>query len=167
MSDTESYLCNKGVLEPRGVDSGFRVATDFQSSWSDEIDRIGDAVSDPDTVAPVGVGDEYDITSSGDVQFLRVNGEYCVVWPSQAALKCDLASAALLDSIDDSWGSFSLEKRGLLLRSIRLYIKRCPVSGNDVDLMVERVETPAGVYREVTITSPSLDQTVFKRLFEA
>ncbi|MCW8173053.1 hypothetical protein D8S78_16835 [Natrialba swarupiae] len=56
----------------------------------------------------------------------RYDGSRVGCWPSAAALLADLSATAIIPDVEPRWRSLSGEQRRVALRTLRLFVRRCP-----------------------------------------
>lgn len=155
----ESRLRDAGVLETvpaieADETHGTRLVPAFRAAWLDTLDtretaEVADGVR-------ATFGDDATTTPVGGELTTVVDGERLIGWESEAALRADIAAAAVLTTRHDSWEELDGPDRQELLSTLRAYLDRCPNCGSTVELTDSLIESccrPA----ERTVTAQCVD----------
>lgn len=143
--DAAAFLADAGIVEGGGADretdGGDRQLTDwFRTRVADRLDD-GAAGDRRDALAEL-----FDASPSGisfpdrDYPAVKV-GHRIRRWPSEAALRADLASHAVLADTTDGWERVPVDQRVELLESIRSLFETCPDCGGPVTFDETTVES--------------------------
>lgn len=140
--DQEDVLVGVGALEecPEGPD--LCLVPEFREAWRTEMDRIEIESDYSGLLSIVSVdGGDVAVEEHGSRIQASVDGRFAGLWKSRAALRADLAGAALLSERFDDWTAIDPHERHALLAGLRLFIEECPDCGGVPALEAETVET--------------------------
>lgn len=152
----ESRLRDAGVLEKTETDEtdGTRLTPEFRTGWLDGLENL-ETASVADGVRAT-FGDDATTTPVGGELTTVVDGERLIGWETDAALRADIAAAAVLTTRYDGWEELDGPDRQELLATLRAYLDRCPNCGSTVELTDSLIESccrPA----ERTVTAQCVD----------
>lgn len=150
--DIESLLFRSGIIESCQQEDDFCLTDGFADDWERNAAEtcLEDVTADGvvDLFGEEGTGD---IDHDGNNRVLLINNQPFCYWPSDEALVADIASANTMSQYDHDWRSRSAAERWQLLRSLRLFVETCPISGQEAVLKDERVESCCRSVDVVTI----------------
>lgn len=136
--DTESVLLGAGALEPcRDVDD-LCLTAGFREAWYREIDRTDETTAER-TVAEMLDVPESRLTIRREARsyVAYVDEEKLGTWLSHEALVADVAAQRVLEERIADWNDVPVDERSGVLRSLRVYLERCPSCEGSVDLTTE------------------------------
>ncbi|ERG88909.1 MAG: hypothetical protein J07HX5_01055, partial [halophilic archaeon J07HX5] len=138
--DYEARLQETGVIGPCEDKDDICLTASAHAAWRHQITRSPDEPS-PDQVAAVLDLDlsAGQLEQSGDAHVLRDGDETIAAWPSETAVRSDLATAGVLDDRLD-WESLTTHQRLTYLHTVRLFLEECP-DGSPARLESETVES--------------------------
>ncbi|RQG91044.1 hypothetical protein [Natrarchaeobius chitinivorans] len=168
----EAYFLERGVVEPCEDVDDLCLTDEFETAWTDEIDRIdADTVDATDAMSAFGFDDlvddpadddEFEIERHDDARVLLRDGRLIGKWPSQAALVADVTAARILEERDDDWDAYRFEARGQLLNGLRLFLETCPTTGGEVVMGEETVESCCRSHDVVAVTCEETGERLFE-----
>lgn len=131
--DVEAVLQDTGALEPCDDVEDLCLTPEFESAWTDAIERTDESAMRNRLASIIGVEQSrISTTQAGDWFVARLDGDQIGRWESQAALVADMAAdVALADRVTD-WEALSPDYRSALARGLRIYLERCPDCGGTV-----------------------------------
>jgi hypothetical protein len=129
--EPETVLRRVGVLTDAPAADDLRVTESFAREWRDSMARIRDRESTAAALAAVVDADPAAISFSTAEDtprvFASVGETFLGQWVSDAALRADVASAAVLDARDpDPWTALDSGEKGAVLAALRVFVPSCP-----------------------------------------
>ncbi|WP_117363419.1 hypothetical protein [Natrarchaeobaculum sulfurireducens] len=162
----EAFFLEHDIIEPCAEVEDLCLTESFRIEWHEEINRIdADALKAEDAAVAVGLTDEeggFEIVHHGDARVLRRDNRRIGQWPSQAALVADVTAARVLDSWVEEWTSLTIDKKGALLNGLRLFLETCPMTGGDVTMDEETVESCCRSYDVIAVTCAKSGERLFE-----
>lgn len=141
----ESLLRHEGILTQCDNEDDLCLANQFLVDWEAELEAIDDAIDAQRAVTMLGFDVEAGSIERHDDAVLIENEESTLgKWPSEAALRADMASASVL-SREEIWDSLSPVRRAEVCRAIRLFLDTCP-DGNPTTMKEQTVESCCSAY---------------------
>lgn len=138
--DVEEALLGVGALEESDNPGHLSLQPDFREMWYSEMDRLDDASAVEALAGMLGVPESSLSTEDRGMSYaVKVEGETAGKWESSKALLADMAAERVLGERADNWTDLSVERRSGLLRSLRVYLDRCPRCGGTVQMTEETV----------------------------
>ncbi|MFC6975121.1 hypothetical protein ACFQL1_11340 [Halomicroarcula sp. GCM10025709] len=144
-------LLDLDVLEPCAEVDDLCLTGAFDDAWHRELREVPESV-DPErvldllglTAGEVGL-EEFD----GAVAINR-DGERLGQWPSNTALRVDVAAARTLADWTDEWAKLSPAARGEVLAGLRVFVRECP-DGSPATFSTDTVESCCSSYEVATV----------------
>ncbi|MFB6187622.1 MAG: hypothetical protein ABEI86_12255, partial [Halobacteriaceae archaeon] len=140
--DVELTLRQGGVLKSDPETDDFILYPEFREQWYVAMDDL-DYSSMLTTLAEM-LGVPRTVLSTEDrgaSYAVKVNDATAGKWESRQALLADMAAERVLNDRIDNWNELSVEHQSGLLRSLRVYLDRCPECGGSVTMTEETVES--------------------------
>lgn len=162
----EEFLHKHDIIEPCADVDDLCLTESFKTEWYNEIDQIdSNTLEAEDAAAAVGLAEDeatFKIEHHGDAHLLRHDDRHIGQWPSQAALVADVTAAHVLDSWTDEWASLSVNQKGPLLNGLRLFLQTCPMTGGEVIMSEEMVESCCQSHDVVAVTCEETGERLFE-----
>lgn len=152
--DAEGILLDHGVMESCRGGEEYCLTDAFVDDW-ERTRRERDPTLDAETLATaLGVDPDADEEMAVErvdraVKFVY-GGSKIAMWPSPAAARADVVSAAVLSEWFPDWRQRVLYERAMLYKSIRILLDRCP-NGEDTELREEVVESCCSTHDVFTV----------------
>jgi len=149
--DLETMLLELDVVEPCEDVDDLYLTDPFDEAWSRELQRIPEDVDAERVVellglAPVDVG----VQRFDGAVVIRRDGDQLGQWPSNTALRVDVAAARTLADWTDEWAKLSPGARGETLAGLRVFVRECP-DGSPATFSTETVESCCSNYEVATV----------------
>ncbi|MFW5937306.1 MAG: hypothetical protein ACOCSN_00045 [Halanaeroarchaeum sp.] len=144
--DPEQFLFDVDAVTP--VDDGQDLATTdgFADLVTDHLAALEDGDPDRSTLAEMYGTDPDDVERKDRAYPAIKVGRRIRKWPSEGALRLDVASHRALDERTDQWMAVPPEQRIAILESLRSFREQCPVCGGDVAFEESVVESCCATY---------------------
>lgn len=160
--DIESFLVEAGAIEPcEDIDDLCLVAS-FADEWHDEMSALPDDVDSNTVLQEHGFDlDQSTIKEIGDTIVLLQNGDRVKEWPSETAVKIDVAGARVLSSSAE-WGAFNPFTRSQILSALRIFLNKCP-SGDPVTFNERTVESCCSTHNVIMAVCSKSGDRIFEQ----
>jgi hypothetical protein len=164
--DVEAVLREAGVVDDGGADVVLSPA--FESAWYARMAHLEDGESDVDELAALldVEPDRLTVTQYGDAFVARIDGQWVGQWESRAAFISDIAAADVLSIVYSGWFDLPMATRSEVLGALRIFLERCPVCGDRVELSTDVVESCCRSYDVIAATCQGCDSRVFEADFD-
>ena len=161
--DIEALFLDAGVLEPCDDVDDLCLTERFDRAWSAAIDDL-EADVDTDTVLSTLRMNDGSVTVErfDEGVALRTNGYELGRWPSQTAMRVDVAAGRVLDDWLPAWDRLSSDERAAVLSGLRLFLPECP-DGGAVELRTETVSSCCTSYDVVAAVCTSSGDRLFEQ----
>lgn len=152
--DPETFLREAGAVQDAADETGddapdLTTTESFESSVLDRADRLESGVS-PSDLAAMFETDPGSITfEDRDYPAARIDSRVRP-WPSEAALRVDVAANEVLADRADDWYDVPLEQRLDVLAALRSFHDRCPACGGAIEFDEAVVASCCRSYEVVT-----------------
>lgn len=159
----EAVLVGAGALEECREGTDLCLVPEFRDAWRAEMQRI-ESEDDYSGLLSIVAVDEGDVAVNGHGSRIQatVDGRFAALWKSRAALRADLAGAALLSERLDNWAELDPHDRHALLAGLRLFIEECPECGAVPALEAETVETCCASQDVTVLDCPDCGARLFE-----
>ncbi|WP_435320083.1 hypothetical protein [Haloarchaeobius sp. TZWSO28] len=165
--EPETFLSEAGAIEPCEDIDDLCLNAAFAERWDEILADTPEEV-DPEEVRTVfgldGDG-EYEVMEYGQGVVLQRGAQRVGEWPSQTALRVDVAGARVIaETATESWAELDPVARGAVLNGLRIFLEECP-GGGPVEMKEETVESCCNSYEVVAlICADSGDRVLEQRV---
>ncbi len=138
VGEVEQVLVDAAAVRREASGTELELDPAFEELWLDEIESVYRNVDHVSVLESLGFDMEEEevrvFEGRGEAEdsfAVEVvdRGASLARWPSQAALRTDLASTRLLSGRVDGWSDEPPEWRARVVRGLRLFLPRCPDGG--------------------------------------
>lgn len=136
LTDAERRFLEVGVLVER-PDGELELAEGFRAAWRDRIAQVREDESAQRQALAELLGtdpDGIEIDVIEPVCFGFANGKQIGQWPSRPALVADVTAAPELATELPDWEDLDFLEQGVLLNSLRVFLRECPACDGPVEL---------------------------------
>jgi hypothetical protein len=165
--DQERVLVGVGALEVCRDGEDLCLVDDFREAWYAEMERVAAEDDYGGLLSIVGVDSgSVTVDEHGQQVQPQVDGRFAGVWKSRAALRADVAGAAVLSDRIEGWADLDPHDRHALLAGLRLFTDECPACGATPTLGVETVETCCASRDVTALECPDCGARLFETAVE-
>lgn len=169
--DVEKLLGTADAIEPCPQESDLCLTDEFRHSWRERIASLREhppGETGLDRALHIRSESEMRVESDGqpDESFVAVGLKGPNQWPSQAAVIADVAAADELDHRFSQWDDLQPAQIAHILRSLRVFLTRCPVCGGDVADSKQAVESCCRSYDVLALNCQNCGARLFETEWE-
>lgn len=150
-TEVEEVLTRAGALRFSEKADDLVLTEDFEIEWEDAIREVDGNPDADDVLAEIGFDPSDDSVERHDGAVAVRDRAGLVRWPSEVALRVDLAGARVLADRLPGWSEYRPAVRATVLRGLRIFLKECPEEGR-VEMSREAVESCCSVHRVVVLS---------------
>lgn len=165
--DTEQFLQEHGVVEPcdraAGDQADLCLTDDFGSALEREYDGIDEGLDLEEILSRLDLVNEGGhIEYPGEAPVLVVEDQAIAQWPSDAALRADLAASEVLSNRVDDWSDMHPFKRAQVLGGVRLFLEQCPEDRGETTMSEETVESCCSTRDVIAVVCSNTEERLFE-----
>lgn len=161
--DIGTQLGTVGAVGPCQDEDDLCLQNSFEKSWRAALEDVTTEPVAADGLAVMGFEpEEVTIERFGEAMVVRRFGSDLLKWPSETALRVDLASAAALADRSDEWETYSPAERAQLLQGLRVFLTECP-GGDETVLEGDSVTSCCDSYEVATVVCSESGDRVFEQ----
>jgi len=157
----EEVLVEVGVVKSCSDGSDLCLTTEFAQRWIREIRSAS-------RTTPEQLAETYNLPQ--DKVTITETEAGCVVeydhgvlghWPSETAILLEVTASQILQEFHPKWDELSIDQRGILLMSVRLFTPECPQSRTEPSFEKGTVETCCNEFSVLNLTCEETGDVVF------
>jgi hypothetical protein len=149
--ELETMLLELDVLEPCAEVDDLCLTGAFDDAWSQELRQVPETVDPERVVTLLGLSaGEIELRQFDGAVAINRDGERLGQWPSNTALRVDVAGARALSAWTDEWAKLSPGARGEVLAGLRVFVRECP-DGSPATFETDTVESCCSSYEVATV----------------
>lgn len=165
--DIESFLVEAGAIAPCKEIDDLCLTASFADEWHDEMSALSDNVDSTPVLQEHGFDlDQSTIEKMGNTIALLQNGDKVREWPSETAVKVDVAGARVLSNRSAEWNSFNPFARSHILSALRIFLDECP-NGDPITFNEQTVDSCCSTYNVITAVCSENGDRIFEQPMNA
>ena len=150
-TEVEEVLTRAGAVRLSKKADDLVLTEEFESDWEDAIREVDKNPDADEVLAEVGFDPSDDRIERHDGAVAVRDGAGLIRWPSEVALRVDLAGARVLADRLPGWNGYRPAVRATVLRGLRIFLEECPEEGR-VEMNREAVESCCSVHQVVVLS---------------
>jgi hypothetical protein len=161
--ELETMLLELDVLEPCVEVDDLCLTDAFDEVWARELQRVPETVDADRLVELLGLeAVDIGVQHFDDAVVITREGEQLGQWPSNTALRVDVAAARALSEWTAEWPKLSPGARGEVLAGLRVFVRECP-DGSPATFTTDTVESCCSSYEVVTVVCEGSGDRLFEQ----
>lgn len=160
--DQEVVLSAAGAITEAENGEDLRLDDEFRAVWYEHARdvRTGETLGEC-ILTELDAGDPPSVVERDGELVVEVEGDPVARWPSRAAAVADFAAERTLRERYEEWDEFDLVDRSRVLRSLRMFLDRCPSCDDYVASERVRAGCPPD-HARLVVHCPACDATLFE-----
>lgn len=149
--DVEEVLTQAGALRFSEQADDLVLTDEFGREWREAMSEVDGCPDADEVLAEIGFDPSDDRVERHDGAVAVRDRAGLIRWPSEVALRVDLAGARVLADRLPGWGEYRPAVRATVLRGLRIFLEECPDEGR-VEMDREAVESCCSVHQVVVLS---------------
>lgn len=150
-TDIEEALTRAGALRFSEEADDLVLTDEFGREWREAIREVAKNTDADEVLAEIGFDPSDDRIERYDGAVAVRDRAGLIRWPSEVALRVDLAGARVLADRLPEWSEYRPAGRATVLRGLRIFLEECPDEGR-VEMNREAVESCCSVHQVVVLS---------------
>ena len=160
--DLEAVLFAAGAVAETEEGEDLRLDDAFRTEWYERARDVRSGETLEESIRAELDANELPVVAEwGDELVVEAEERPVAWWPSRAAAVADFAGDRALRERYEDWDEFDLTTRSRILRSLRMFLDRCPVCEDHAASEKVRAGCPPD-HAKLVVHCPACDATLFE-----